>query len=174
MNDRRKTGLRRALVGSTLALACLVAWWYLGNSATAPLSASPFLRDVAEPITMIKGSYMAGSDDHWMGLTFRDAKGVDREAKFIYYWPPDRDHPGYQQKLLLGREVSPRGAEERAFLGLLQRWYRGDAEGPGLWARVERKDPSLKRMLWGWEGLTERESAKVVAVLMMRVLQDRN
>ena len=174
MNDRRKRDLRRALVGSTLALACLVASWYLGNSATAPLSERPFLHDVAEPITMIKGSYMAGSDDHWMGLTFRDAKGVDREAKFVYYWPPVRDHPGYQRKLLLGGEVAPGGAEERAFLGLLQRWYRDDGESQQLWARVERHDPSLKSMPWGWEGLTERESAKVVAALMMRVLQDKN
>ena len=123
---------------------------------------------------MVKGSYMAGSDDHWMGVTFRDAKGVERQAKFIYYWPPVGDHPGYRRKLLLGREVAPGGAEERAFLGLLQRWYRGDGESQGLWARAERHDPALEWRPWGWEGLTEPQSAKLVAVLMMRVLEERN
>jgi hypothetical protein len=177
MNDRRKRGLRWALAGSTLAPACLVgllAYRYRGNSITSPLTTSPFLRDVAEPIAMIKGSYVAGSDDHWMGVTFKDAKQVERQVKYIYYWPPVGDHPGYQRKLLLGREVPPGGAEERAFLGLLQRWYRGDDEIRQLWARVERDDPALARTPWGWDGLTDQQSGKIVAVTIMKVLQGRN
>lgn len=170
MNDRRRRGLRWALAGLALPLACFLAYRILG-----PPAASPFQRDVAEPIAMVKGSYMAGSDDHWMGVTFRDAKGVERQARYIYYWPPVGDHPGYQRKLLLGgREVAPSGAEERAFLGLLQRWYQGDAESQELWARSERDDPALKWQPWGWEGLTEQETAKFVAALMMKVLQSRN
>ena len=89
-----------------------------------------------------------------MGLTFRDAKRVEREVRYIYYWPPVENHPGYTHALLLGKEVPHGGREEQqAFLGLLQRWYRGDDEARGVVGpRPERRDPSLRaNSVWlGW------------------------
>ncbi len=180
MTDRDRKRPRRIVLVASLATLCLVLvllgiWAFVRQSSRdVSLADSPFLREVSEPIAIIKGSLTAGSDDHWMGLTFRDANQVEREVRYIYYWPPVQNHPGYSHALLLGKEVPHGGREERAFLGLLQRWYRGDVEARQLWARVERRDPSLGRTPFGWDGLTEPQAGKVVAVSMMKVLERRN
>jgi hypothetical protein len=180
MTNRDQKRPRRIVLVASLAMLCLAlalvgTWSFVRRGLqNVSLADSPFLRDVSEPIAIIKGSLTAGSDDHWMGLTFRDAKQVEKEARYIYYWPPVQNHPGYSHALLLGQEVPPGGREERAFLGLLQRWYRGDDEARQLWARVENRDPSLGRTPFGWDGLTEPQAGKVVAVSMMKVLERRN
>ena len=48
-----------------------------------PLDQSPYLRDVAEPITLISGPHEAASDHVWMGVVFEDAKHVERYAEYV-------------------------------------------------------------------------------------------
>ena len=184
MTDPGRRRPRRLILVATLAVAAaaglaLARWWPSGprgprDHTASARSGSPYLRDIREPIAIVKGSSVAGSDDHWMGLTIRGANGAEREVKFIFYWPPAGAHPGYTRTLLLGEAVPAGGVEERAFLGVLQRWYRRDPEARDLRARVERRDPTLGRTPFGWDGLTGAQAGKVVAVGMMRVLEDRN
>jgi hypothetical protein len=63
--------------------------------------------------------------------------------------------------MLENKAVPAGGPDERAFLGLLQRWYRQDAD-----ARVLTDNP--KHI--DFSKLTERQKARVVGVDMMRRL----
>jgi hypothetical protein len=179
MTDRDRRRLRRILLGASLATACVVAAYFVVRErhhkiADVPLAECPYLRDVSEPITIVKGSDFAGSDNVWIGLTFHDARGVEKVITYIDYWPPIGDHPGYTRALLLGGRASSPGREELALVGLLGRWYAQDGEARDLWARVERRDPSLGRTGRGWDGLSEPQAGKVVAVRLMKTLEDRN
>lgn len=127
-----------------------------GDFTKVPLAQSPHLRDVAEPISMIRGPHEAGSDNHWMGVVFRDANQVERTAIYdIYVW---RGEDSRDTLLLDERKVPPAGPEERAFLGLLQRWYLQDAEARDFYAHLKRADLSK---------LDERQEAKVIGVSML-------
>ena len=175
MVDRGNTPLRRIAVRWSLeagALVCLVLvgrllWIYvikdLGDFTKVPLDRSPFLRDVAEPIAMIKGRDEAASDSVWLGVTFRDGRNVERYAEYVITsYAGEEIH----DTLLLGRKKVPAGgAEERAFLGLLQRWYRQDAEARKLTDPPRRHD---------FAKLTEQQQAKVIGAAMMRILLKRN
>jgi len=135
----------------------------LGDFTKVPLDQSPFLRDVAEPITLITGSHEAKSDQVWMGVAFMDAKHVERYAEDVTtsYVPVE-----IHESLMLGLKTVPaRGPEERAFLGLLQRWYRQDAEARELNDHPKRHN---------FSALTEQQQAKVVCVAIMRILSKRN
>ena len=143
-----------------------------------PLDQSPYLRDVAEPITLIRGPHGAASDSVWMGIVFVDAKYIERYAEYVFHSYDPVAIPGSpllgtverRDTLMLGtiRNVKPvpaGGADERAFLGLLQRWYCQDAEARGLTDSPKRVDFSR---------LTEQQKAKITGVEMMRTLLARN
>lgn len=143
-----------------------------------PLDQSPYLRDVAEPITLIRGPHEAASDSVWMGIVFVDAKHVERYAEYVIHSYDPVEIPGSttlgtverRDTLMLGtaRNIKPvpaGGADERAFLGLLQRWYRHDAEARELTNSSRRDDFSR---------LTEQQKAIITGVAMMRRLLARN
>jgi hypothetical protein len=135
-----------------------------GDYTRIPLDGSRYLRGVAEPITPIHDRGVAGSDNHWRGVGFVDGKQVELTADyFIYVY---MSSGGISETLMFGeRKVPPRGPEELAFLGLLQRWYRQDAEARGFYDSLKRSDlPSL----------TERQRAKVTCVWMLRKLLTRD
>jgi hypothetical protein len=187
MVDRGKNPLRRTIVRRSLvalALLCLVlAGGGLGlfvsqdreDYTKVALDQSPFLRDVSEPILIVKAISNAGSDDHWQSVTFRDAKQVEREAKFVFYYPESGPYPETRNILFLdGKRVPAGGREEQAFLGLLQRWFRQDPEARELFKRLERRDPSLRKSWSSFGEVMEKQEAKLVAIMMMRVLLRRD
>jgi hypothetical protein len=153
-------------------LVCLTAITYalwhgvikkFGDFTKVPLDQSPYLRDLAEPITMIRGTHVAASDQVWIGVHFIDAIHVERYAEYITtsYTPVE-----IHNSLMLGNKTVPAsGAEERAFFGLLQRWCRQDAEARRLRDYPKRGD---------FAKLTEQQQAKVVGVAIMRRLAERN
>jgi hypothetical protein len=127
------------------------------------LDRSPYLRDVAEPITLISARWESASDQIWRGVVLLDAKHVERYAEYVTasYAPVEMHHT-----LILGKQPVPAsGPEERAFLGLLQRWYQRDAEARELTDHLKREDVA---------NLTERQQAKVVGASIMRSLLARN
>lgn len=134
-----------------------------GDFTKIPLAQSSYLRDVAEPITMIRGPHVAGSDNHWMGIVFGDANGVERSATYDFYVYRGEDSSNTLR--LEERKVPPGGAEERAFLGLLQRWYLQDAEARDFYDRLKRVD---------FPKLSERQEAKVIGVSMLLRLLKRD
>jgi hypothetical protein len=156
---------------AALALLCLMllsgGLWLLikdlGDYTKVSLDQSPFLRDVAEPITLVRGQHEWKSDQMWDGITFMDARHVERYAEYdITSYAPVEIH----DTLILGKEHVPaRGREERAFLGLLQRWYRHDAEAREL-ANHSKSPYDVT--------LTEQQRAKVIGARIMRILLQRN
>jgi hypothetical protein len=55
----------------------------LGDFAIGPFNRNAFLRDVAEPITLIKGHHEWKSDQVWDAVTFTDGRHVERHAKYV-------------------------------------------------------------------------------------------
>src|SRR4051794_10563190 len=87
-----------------------------------------FLRSIMEPVTMTDA--MSFDDGGSQGLAFRDAARTVRYVCLLNKLDGERN-------LLLGSffptpsrgcKVPVGGPEERAFLGLLERWLRQDAE----------------------------------------------
>jgi hypothetical protein len=128
-----------------------------GDLTKTPLAQSPYLRDVAEPIRIVSGFRAAGSDNDTMGLTFVDARDVQRKAIFAFYSYAKGDI--YNTLLLGQKSVTPSGPEEHAFVGLLQRWYLRDAEAQAFYDHLKRSDLSK---------LTELQNGKVMGVAMLR------
>jgi hypothetical protein len=134
-----------------------------GDFTKVPLDRNPYLRDVAEPITLIRGPREWASDQTWIGIVFVDAKHVERWAEYITtsYAPVEL----HQTLVIGGKAVPVGGPEERAFLGLLQRWQRQDAEARGLTGYPKDVD---------FSALTERQQARINGVLMIKRLLERN
>ena len=143
------------------------------DTIQVPLSESWFLQDVVEPISMGQGSVTAGSDDHWMVLTFHDSQKVKREVKFFYSWTAPGGTPEYKQILWLGEQVLIGGRQEKAFLGLLQRWYRDDPAAQELWRRAQRGDLASSKDPLAFLTLSESQRAKIIAGRFLQVLHGR-
>jgi hypothetical protein len=186
MVDQGKPPLRRIIlrwsVGAGALVSLLLVGWGLWlfvikdikDFTKIPLDQSQFLRDVAEPIMPIKGRQKWASDSVWMGVTFMDAKHVERWAEYVItsYDPveiPDTHEQRtveIRDSLRLGKSYVPAyGPDEQAFLGLLQRWYRQDAEAKKLPDRLKDDDYSK---------LTEQQQGKFISVAIMRTLSRRN
>jgi hypothetical protein len=184
MVDQGETRIRRIAIRWSRAaggLVCLLLFGYVlwrfvlkdsGDYTRIPLDRSPFLRDVAEPITMIRWSSEAASDSVWMGVAFMDEKHVER---YVEYVTTSYNAGGMHDKLLLGdRAVAARDPEERALLGLLQRWYRRDAEAPELIDRLRSRGSAQIDREQGFNNLSEQQQAKVIGVGIMKALSRRN
>ena len=122
---------------------------------------------------MIRGSVTAESDNHWMVLTFRDSRQADQEVKFIYYWPETASSPEYKRVLWLGEQVLSGGRQEKAFLGLLQRWNRGDGEAQELYRQAQRGEFSSSEDPLAFLSLSEQKRAKIIAGSFLKVLHAR-
>src|SRR5258708_5700563 len=83
----------RQLVIAVAALALLFSGvvFLIRGRGPLPLSRSPFLRDVVEPISIVEG--MAFSDGGSLGLRFQDARGVVRDICLEGTWVLE-DNPG--------------------------------------------------------------------------------
>jgi hypothetical protein len=136
---------------------------YYGDFTNVSLAQSPYLRDVAEPIRLISGPHQNASDNVWMAIVFTDGKQLERRAEYItlLYAPEE-----ITDTVMLGKGLVPAcGPDERALLGLLQRWYRQDAEAQEFYDHLKRADVSK---------LSEPQRAKIVAVAMLKKLLKRN
>jgi hypothetical protein len=173
---RRVVGLAIWLVAAIslclLPLAMLHHFLARHNSdhSRVPLSQSEYLKDVAEPISMVMG--ISWDDGGSKGLIFKDGKGVTRSVCLLHNLEDE-------QNLILGnhipvpdaKRIPIRAPEEKAFLGLLQRWYRQDPDARAWNDRMERSD-HRHSILKGDE--TKEQLAKGIAVSIMRKLSERN
>jgi hypothetical protein len=135
-----------------------------------PLLHSEYLKDVVEPISMVIG--ISWDDGGSKGLVFKDSRQIIRSVCLL-------DNLADEQNLIFGNYVPdhdakriPIGApEEKAFLGLLERWYRQDPEARAWNDRMERSD-HRHSILKGGE--TEEQISTGIAVYIMRKLGKRN
>jgi hypothetical protein len=149
----------------------------------APLNRSPYLADVVEPITIVEG--MSFDDGGSQGLRFKDARGVVKDVclEDTRIW---EDNPrileGHHNIIMnsffprgdKARRVPISGVEERALLGLLDRWSRKDPDAQILESRFERYRQGEIRIEAFWEGLSPDARVKTTAVSILRTLRARN
>ncbi len=117
---------------------------------------------MAEPITLTKGYLQSESDQVWKGVSFVDAKNVERQVKYCVtsYAPIEIHHT----LILNGKPCRPT-VPTSAFFGLLQRWYRANASVRELVDNLE-----LKRI--DASALTEQQRAAIAGVSIMRALSE--
>ncbi len=149
----------------------------------APLSQSPFLSDVVEPITIV--FTMSFDDGGSQGLRFADARGTVRNVclENTLVWA---DEPKVQEghhNILLNsfyphgdqaQRVPISGVEERALLGLLERWASRDPDAMELERRYRRYNAREISMDAFWEGLSDRHHLIQTAVSILFTLRARN
>src|SRR5262245_32096758 len=108
------------------------------DPARVPLSQSEYLKDVVEPISMVVGISWDDGGSH--GLVFRDSRQVTKSVCLL-------DNLEGERNLILGtyvpdsrgkRTLPLGGPEEKAFLGLLERWYRQDTDAKVWDERIEQ------------------------------------
>jgi hypothetical protein len=132
-----------------------------------PLEKCDYLRDVNEPITIV---YCIGwSDGGSLGISFKDSRQIEKAACL------ENDLDG-NRNLTFGtltpnrdNRVKVGGIEEKAFLGLLQRWRRQDPEAQELHDRIESNPQS------GFtDNETDQQRTKAMTIALMRKLLKRN
>jgi hypothetical protein len=133
-----------------------------GDFTKVPLDQSPFLRDAAEPISLIGGTWTGYSGDGCIYISFADQKNVKRNARYVFC--PRTGGDISDQLMLDQKAVSPHDPEEQAFLGLLQRWYLGDAEAREFHDHLKGSDVPK---------LTDQQKGKVMGVAILRKLLTR-
>ena len=144
---------------------------------------SPFLRDVVEPITIVDA--MSFDDGGSKGLRFADSQGIVRDVclEDTRIWGSNPNVLEGHHNVILNsffphgrraRRVPISGVEERALLGLLERWGRRDTDATELERRyrlLERGEISSDAF---WDGLPERSRLKETAVSILLELRARN
>ncbi|WP_337177120.1 hypothetical protein [Paludisphaera sp.] len=177
---------RVILASVTLTMA--FSFWAVRSSlqpgrGPAPSPQSPFLRDVVEPITIVDA--MSFDDGGSKGLRFADARGVARDVclEDTRVWEDDPNTLEGHHNIILNsffphgeeaRRIPISGAEERALLGLLERWASRDPDAKELERRYglyERGETGIEAF---WDGLPERRRPKETAVSILRALRARN
>jgi hypothetical protein len=138
-----------------------------------PLSQAQYLKDVIEPISM---NDSRGFDDGGsIGLVFRDSKGNEKSITLL-------DNLDDEHNVVFGVCIAyPKesraplaGDEEKALLGLLERWYRQDPNATKWNDRIERWLSSSRKHSEGWNHVWGEPLAKLRAVLVLRELRSRN
>lgn len=176
MKANGKPHFQRILFGC-LSLALLALLWFVLDRHTKDftqfdLDGSEYLKDVSEPITVVKG--ISWSDGGSVGLSFIDSRQVLRAVCL-------ENDLGGNQSLTFGkmtpnrdRRVTIGGSEERAFLGLLQRWLRRDLEAQEWFNKMERwsRSDKMASLFTGHE--TEEQRTKAYAIGIMGRLLERN
>jgi hypothetical protein len=179
--------LRRVIVACAALLLALSGWavWSSLRAGRGParLDQSPFLCDVVEPITIVDG--MSFDDGGSKGLRFADARGAVRDVclEDTRVWEDDpKVLEGHHNVIMnsfyprgeRAKRVPISGAEERALLGLLERWANQDPDAKEL----ERLHGLYERGEIGvdafWEGVPDRDRRKETAVSILRELRARN
>jgi len=170
-----KSAIRLGTVCLTAALLLLLAaavtrrerkW----NFTAVPLAPHDYLKDVAEPITIVDGKDW--DDGGGKGLSFKDSKGVVRSVCL-------RDGLDGGQDLTLGsmtpgrgRKVAVGSPEEQAFLGLLQRWSLQDPEAREWSRRIEQwLRADIKQSILRGDETAEQLRAMFAVKMMLRLLR---
>ncbi len=133
-----------------------------GDFTKVPLDRSSFLRDLAEPIRLIRGAWTGYSGDGCIYISFADQKNVERNARYVFH--PSTGGDIGDELMLDQKAVSPHDPEEQAFLGLLQRWYLRDAEAREFHDHLKGSDVPK---------LTDQQKGKVMGVAILRKLLTR-
>ena len=137
-----------------------------------PLSQAGYLKDVIEPISMIDSH---GFDDGGsLGLVFRDSKGNEKSITLL-------DNIDDEHNVVFGvcianpneRRAPLAGDEEKAFLGLLERWYRQDPNATKWSDRIDRWLSSGRKHSEGFSQVWGEPLAKLRAVFILRELRSR-
>jgi hypothetical protein len=172
------------IIAAASLLAILGVWFAWSRRpdrpglGPAPLNQSTFLADVVEPITIVSG--MSFDDGGSQGLRFKDAQGVVRDLCLERTLSVEREHP---ETLVLNSYVPagdhawrvPRhGIEERATLGLLERWASQDRDAQELDRRYQLYESGAIGVEAFWEGIPDHARVKETAVSIMRTLRARN
>ena len=147
------------------------------------MSRSPYLADVVEPIAIVEG--LSFDDGGSQGLRFKDALGHVKDIclEDTRVWEDDpsvlEGHHNISMNSFFprgekARRVPVSGVEERALLGLLDRWVRQDADARLVWERYERYQQGTIGIEAFYEGLSAEQSRKLTAVSIWRQLRERN
>jgi hypothetical protein len=160
---------------SIAAVGVGVVWWFYPRSyINTPLGDCAYLKNVVEPVIMEDGlSYTDGGS---ISIEFQDAKGrtrsiflknewgsVDGRANLVVGWAGDQTETA---------NLPIAGREERALLGLLERWLRNDRTAQ-LWKdREQRHAPELYDSS-EWKN-DARSRGAVYALGMLDRLKKRN
>jgi hypothetical protein len=144
-DQRRKVKIVWAL--SIAAVVVGIVWWFYPRSyINTPLGDCAYLKKVVEPIILKDGA--SYSDGGSISIEFQDSKGrtrsvflknewgsVDGRANLVVGWAGDQTAET--------ADLPIAGHEERALLGLLERWLRDDRTAQ-LWKdREQRRAPEL-------------------------------
>jgi hypothetical protein len=141
-----------------------------GKHSEVPLSQAQYLKDVIEPISMIDSHSL--DDGGSIGLVFKDSTG--NEKSFVLLDNLDDEHNvvfgvcvGYPKE----RRIALAGDEEKALVGLLERWYRQD---PDATKWNDRIDAWLSSGQGHFEQVWGEPLAKLRAGCVLRALRSRN
>jgi hypothetical protein len=116
---------------AAIALIFAARAHYLRVHGPVPLDRSMYLRDVTEPITIIKG--LSFSDGGSLGISFQDARGVTKDVCLeSLAFSPDAEISSEPYGCVVMNSFVPSrdgrvlvsGDDERALLGLLERWAK--------------------------------------------------
>jgi len=115
-------------------------------------------------------------DDNSQGLVFKDSSQVERSLCLLFL--EEEDDPRKRNLLLgsdcpnpeYGKRVPVAGADEQAFLGLLERWFRSDPEAQAINHRIADKTTEP----FSDVGKTDEYYGKVIAVRILILLRRRN
>ncbi len=172
------------IIAVVLGLFFWVVWSSLrAGRGPAALNQSPFLGDVIEPITIVEA--MSFDDGGSKGLRISDARGKVKDIclEDTRMWEADpRILEGHHNIILNSffpdgkhaQRVPISGVEERALLGLLERWVHQEPDAEELERRLriyKRGEMSIDAF---WSGLPDRSREKGIAISILRTLRARN
>ncbi len=145
-----------------------------GKYSEVPLSQAQYLTDVIEPISMIESHSF--DDGGSIGLVFRDSKGNEKLITLLDNLYDEHNLvfgvcEGYPKG---GSRAPVAGIDEKAFLGLLERWYRQDPDATKWNDRIDRWLSSGRGHSEGFNEVWGEPLAKLEAVCILRALRSRN
>jgi hypothetical protein len=133
-----------------------------------PLSQNKYLKDIKEPITPLDSIILA--DGGSVGLLFKDSRQVIGGVCLEYDVEFNEKNVSFGGMVPDPHTREPIGGiEEKALLGLLQRWQRQDPEAQELLKRLADKRTPL------WTGSeTQEQRVKAFTIGLTRRLLKRN
>lgn len=140
------------------------------NFTAIPLAPHDYLKDVAEPITIVDS--IVWDDGGGKGLSFKDARGVVRSV--CLGTGPDGDNDFMLGSMTpdRGTKAAIGGPEEQAFLGLLQRWSLHDPQALACSERIERwLHADIKQPVLTGDETAEQRHAMRAVVMMLKLLR---
>jgi hypothetical protein len=176
MNKRRWITLGFPMVVVLLAILIWSKWSKPGRLPLdrEPLDRSPFLAGIIEPITIIDG--MCLGDGGSLCLRFQDSKGVVKDIclEESIYDDHDLILNAFIPNEWQSRHVPNSGVEERAFLGLLERWADHDSDANILMLQIERRKQGLIKNEAFEPTLSDEQKLKLIPVAILVKLRRRN